>query len=106
MKETEKTEDVEEAIDPKALIRKGLKIISDQIDKIEEEVSEDGVLGPREAKRLNDYIKVCVQISKDIKDLGDLSDDEISRMTKEEIAALAREASEQMGLTFNKENRK
>lgn len=92
---------VEEVIDPKALVRKGLKLISDQINQIEKTIKVEGELNARDAKKLGDYIKLAVTITKDIKDLGDLSDDELSRMSKEEIAALAREAVQSMGLNLN-----
>ena len=100
--EDESQEEIEKSIDPKALIRKGLRLVSDQIDKIEKNIEGEGELNARDAKKLGDYIKLAVTIAKDIKDLGDLSDDELSRMSKEEIIALAQEAAQNMNLTLNK----
>lgn len=95
----------EEAIDPKALIRRGLKIIEGQITNIEKEVDKaaDGMLGARGAKVLNDYIGMAVRIAKDIKDLGNLSDEELAKMSKEEILSYARKIAQESGLTFDKE---
>jgi hypothetical protein len=91
--------EVEPSIDPKALIRDGLSMIKDQMDKIKKNIQGDGELNARDANKLGNYIKLAVTIAKDIKDLGDLSDDELARMSKEEIIALALEAAQKMGLT-------
>lgn len=91
-----------EFIEPKDLIRRGLMILREQIKRIEEDAKGEGVLSPRMAKMLTDYIKTAIAIEKDIKDLGDLSGDALKNMQPEKIKELALQAIQELGLNFNK----
>lgn len=100
-----KKDTVEASVDPKFILRKGLKMLLDQVDTLEKQKDEDGLLSERHSRMLNNYMKVAISIAKDIKDLGDLSDEILKQMGEEEILALAAEAAQKYELKNKKENK-
>lgn len=92
--------DRQDVVDPKDLVRRGLRILEMQIQQLEKETKKGDVLSPRVAKTLIDYIKTSVQVYREIKDLGEFSGDELKNMTPEKIRELAKRATEELGIKF------